>query len=359
MSSFLRTSMAEVFKKKANPTMFLSSRFQTPERNIFPTVKVEMDIKRSGEPIAVDVVRGTGGRLNYNKTFSNKEYFPPVYDEYSNINQNESLLYRLAGKTEYDDVTMADIIDSITDDLVLLDDKIKRAEEYQAALVMFNDAQITLVNGDTIDFKQKATHRDTPSPVWSNASGDPDADLQAMCDINRKDGLGTSKDVIFGSTAWSLYQANAKIIAKTNFRRVDQINIRPPVLNSEGANFHGWITVGDYELRVWTYPQFYFVPTGFSLPNEGTKVPYVPASKVWVGSFEARFDLLYAGMEKLVTADPRLAQIGISNIPVTTRGKRHIYGAVDKFGSNAVYGVKSSFVAVPTDIDSYSILTVS
>jgi hypothetical protein len=359
MTSFLRDTQIAVFEKKATPTMFLSGRFQTPERNIFSTIKVNMDIKRSGEEIAIDVLRGAGGRLNFRKQLTNKEYTPPFYNEYANVNENEQLLNRIAGMTEYDDVTAADIIDMITDDQILLSDKIDRAKEYQAAQAFFNSAQITLINGDTIDFKQKATHRLSPAIDWSNASGDPDADLQTQCDVNRKDGFGTSTDAIFGATAWQLYKDNTKVKEKTNFRRVDEINVRPPLMNAEGANFHGTITVGDYKLNVWTYPQFYMVPTGFGLPNEGEKVPYVPTSKVWVGNFQVRFDLLYAGIANLMPLDPRLSTIGFSRVPMITRGKVHLYGAVDELSQNAIYGVKSAPLCVPTDIDSYSVLTVA
>lgn len=353
-----RRAMVEVFNKKANPTLFLSSMGQTPERNISSTVKIVMDIKRHGEDIAVDVVRGTHGRGNIRKRFTTKEYIPPVYDEYAWINENEFLLNRMAGRTEYDENTMADILDLITDDLVTLNDKIARAKEKQVSDAIFGGT-IPLVNGDTIDFKQKATHQDTPATAWSNAAGDPDGDIQAMCDLNRKDGLGTSTDAIFGATAWQLYKDNAKVIAKTNFRRADLITVRPPTMDGLGANFHGQITVGEYNLNVWTYPQFYLVPTGFGLPNEGTKVPYVPTSKVWVGNMSARMDWLYAGIAKLVTADPRLASLGLSNIPAVMRGERHLYGAVDFFGENAKYGVKSAPLFIPTDIDSFGVLTVS
>ena len=357
-----RRAMVEVFNKKASPTMFLSGLAQTPERNISDTTKVVMDIKRHGEDIAIDVVRGTHGRGNIRKRFTTKEYIPPVYDEYAWMNENELLLNRMAGRTEYDPVLMADILDIITDDMVTLNDKIDRAKEKQASDALFGGT-IPLVNGDTIDFKQKATHQTNSAAlgnaVWSNAAGDPDDDLQQLCTLNRKDGLGTSTDTIFGETAWKLYKNNTKVQTKTNFRRADLITIRPPEMNADGANFQGQITVGEYNLNVWTYPQFYLVPTGFGLPNEGTKVPYVPTSKVWVGRIGARMDWLYAGIAKLVPADPRLESIGLGNVPMTFRGERHLYGAVDFFGENAKYGVKSAPVFVPTDIDSFSVITVA
>ncbi len=54
---FRRRAMVEVFKKKARPTMFLSSMFQSPESNKKDTLEVVIDIKRNGEHIAIDIVR--------------------------------------------------------------------------------------------------------------------------------------------------------------------------------------------------------------------------------------------------------------------------------------------------------------
>lgn len=349
--------MIEAFKQKANPTLFLSSLFQSPELNKTSSSEIVIDIKRNGEEIAVDVVRGTQGRNNANKRFTTKTYTPPVYDEFANFNQNERL-NRLLGRDEYSDHDMAGVIAAITDDQVLLQDKILRAIEKQAADALFN-GQIVLINGDTVDFKQKATHQITPGVDWSNAAGDPVGDMKGGALLNRKDGLTTTTDAIFGDTALKLLLNNTKFKELAEFRRVDRVNVRPPMMNDDGAVFHGTLSIGDWVINIWTYPQFYLVPTGYGLPNEGTKVPYVPTDKVWLGNATAsRFDLMYAGIEKLVTADPRLESLGISHLPQTMRGDFHTYGAVDFLGENAKYGVKSAPLCVPTDIDSFCVLTV-
>lgn len=356
---FLRRAMVSVFKKKATPTGFLSSRFQSPESNKFDTVEIPMDIKRNDEDVSVDIIRGTEGRNNINKRFTTKTYTPPVYDEFANFNESERL-QRAIGRTEYDENSMADVIAAITDDQVVMQEKIMRAIELQAANAMFTGT-IPLINNDTVDFKLKATHIISPAVDWSNAAGVPIDDLAGGALLNRQDGLTMTTDAIFGSTALDLLFNNAQFLAKANvqWEKVENMNFRPPVMNSEGAAFQGRLTIGDYVINVWTYPQFYRVPTGYGLANEGTKVPYVPTDKVWLGSFDSRFDLLYAGISKLVTADPRLASIGITNIPQTMKGDFHIYGGVDTLGSNVIYGVKSAPLCVLTDVDSFCIFTVA
>ena len=356
---FLRRAMAAVFEKKANPTMFLSSRFQSPDSNKSNTTEIVFDIKRNDEDVAVDIVRGTHGRNNVNKRITTKTYTPPVYDEYANFNANERL-NRALGRTEYDEHSMAEVIAVITDDQVKLQNKIIRAIELQAANAMFTGT-IPLINNDTVDFKLKSSHEIAPAVDWSNASGVAIDDLAGGALLNRTDGLTMTSDSIFGSDALNLLFNNAQFLAKAGvqWEKVENMNFRPPVINSEGAAFHGRLTIGDYVINVWTYPQFYKVPTGFGLANEGTKVPYVPTDKVWLGSFNAQFDLLFAGMAKLVTApDPRLASIGINQIPQTMKGDFHLYGAVDEMAANATYGVKSAPMCVLTDADSFCIFTV-
>lgn len=354
---FTRRALADVFKKKAKPTMFLSSMFQSPESNKKDTVEIVVDIKRNGERIAIDVVRGTGGRNNVNKRFTTKTYTPPTYNEAGNYNENERL-QRALGKTEYDENTMADVIAAITDDQVDLQDTILRAIEKQAADAFFTGT-VVLINSDTLDFKQKGTHKITPSPVWSDANGLPLDDLQGGGTLNRKDGQTTTKDFIMGENCWKLLKNNAQFQKFADFRRVDQINVRPPVMNSDGANFHGTLTIGEYVINLWTYPQFYFVPMGFGLANEGTLVPYIPTNKGWLGTIGARFDLYFAGIAKLVPADPRLVAFGIQQIPQTMKGDFHTYGYTDIPGKNVIYGVESAPLIVPTDLDTYCTFIVS
>ena len=77
--------------------MFLSGFFQSPERNKTRSRKVVIDVKRNEETIAVDVVRGSGGRLNINKRFTTKEYVPPVYQR-DVVHTNQTAFILLAKK---------------------------------------------------------------------------------------------------------------------------------------------------------------------------------------------------------------------------------------------------------------------
>ena len=349
-----RKTMLEAFKQKMAPTMFLSGFFRTPPRNITRSRKVVIDVKRNDEAIAIDVVRGTGGRKNDNKRFTTKEYAPPMYDESSAFNEEE-LMERAPGSTEYTDTAyIAELIARITDDQVQHQEMIMRAVEKQAADVFFTGT-VPLINNDTIDFKQKNTHAFTVSTDWNNANGVPLTDLATACDLNRKDGKVESNIVIMGDQAVTDFLDNAQVKAIGDFRRINRIDITPPTPNTEGAKFHGEVSVGSYRLQIWTYPQFYKVPLGFSLANEGTLVPYIPTDKVVVTGSAVRFDLVYAGIPDMVRrVDPRLESLGLPAVPMSIATDFHPYAHLDDRAVNIDVGVRSAPLCIPTQIDGYT-----
>jgi hypothetical protein len=351
-----KKTMLAAFKQKAAPTMFLSGFFQTPPRNITRSKKVVIDVKRNDEAIAIDVIRGTNGRMNESKRFTTKEYTPPVYDEWSPF-EEEELMNRAPGQTEYDDPDwMAEFIARVTDDQVTNQELILRAIEKQAADVLFTGT-VVLINNDSLDYKQKATHNFTAPVDWDAAGGLPLDDMENACDLNRKDGKVESNIVIMGQQAVKDFLNNAQVQAFGDFRRINRMEITPPVGNTEGAKFHGEVSVGSYRLQIWTYPQFYLVPTGFGLANEGTLVPYVPTDKVCVLGDTIRMDLVYAGIPALVNrVDPRLQAVGLTAVPSSIAADFHPYAHVDDTAVAIKTGVRSAPLCIPTQIDGYTVI---
>jgi hypothetical protein len=351
-----KKTMLAAFKQKKAPTMFLSGFFRTPPRNITRGRKVVIDIKRNDEDIAIDVIRGTKGRMNENKRFTTKEYEPPVYDEWSPF-EEEELMDRGIGQTEYEDPAfLAEFIARVTDDQVENQEAILRAIEKQAADVLFTGT-VVLVNNDTVDYKQKATHNFTTAVDWDAAGGLPLDDLGTASDLNRKDGKVESDIAIMGEQALKDFLNNAQVQKFGDFRRINRMDITPPVMNTEGAAFHGEVSVGSRRLQIWTYPQYYKVPTGFGLANEGTLVPYVPTDKVVVMGSNIRFDLAYAGIPQLVNrVDPRLQGLGLSAVPARIATDFHPYAHVDSEATTIKTGVRSAPLCIPTQIDGYTVI---
>lgn len=348
--------MIEAFRQKKAPTMFLSGLFKTKSNWMFRARKVAIDVKRNEQTIAVDVKRGTGGNLNTNKQFTTKEYEPPVYDEYSSLFEEE-LNERNIGNTEYNQTEyIADAIARITDDQVVNQENILRSIEKQAADVLLTGTVI-LINNDTLDYKQKTTHNFTVGTSWSTTSADAFGDLQTAVDLNTKDGKIDSDMAIFGQGAWQDLLRNDDFQKQANYRRVNLMEIRRPSINTDGAAFHGFITVGAYELQVWTYPQYYLVPTGYGLANEGTLVPYIPDDKVIVTGMDIDLRLVYGGIPTIVgRKDPRLSAIGLPGIPANIATDFHAYNQLDDKGTCVEAGVRSAPLCIPTQIDGYTVI---
>jgi hypothetical protein len=260
---------------------------------------------------------------------------------------------------------MAQFLALITDDQAKLAEKIMRAIELQASNALFTGT-VPLINGETVDYKQKATHQIDAATAWSDTGADIPGDIEGAAQVNRQDGQVESKMIVFGETAWKNFLANEAMIARFNFRRVALADIRPPVMNTEGATFHGVFSVGPYEYEAWTYPQYYQTPTDSELDlpsgtitNPGEVLPYVPPTKVLVMPRAEQIDLrlVWGGIPQLVDrVSPQLQALGLSRIPGTVRGDFVPYAKEDDKALCVIAGVRSAPLCVPTQIDGWSVI---
>ena len=354
--SLLKQAMAEAFSQLPRTYSFFTDMARSADTtHVFTASKIPVDILRGKELFAVDVVRGTGGRSSSLRKFSTKTYEPPVYDENTPMGPEE-LLSRMPGVDPFQDPRASQgMATTIVQEQSRLMDKIIRAIEKQASDALFT-GQIPLVNGDTIDFKQKATHAITVGTAWTNVAADALGDIGGAIAVNRTDGLIESDTLIMGADALKNFLALTQMKDQANFRRINQIQIDRPTWFANGGVLHGELTVGSHNLTVWSYPQEYEVPLGFSLPNEGTKVPYVPADAVLVMSSSIRFDLYFAGLPILVpTAGTELAGL-VDSMPQFTATRFQPYGNTDTRRTNIEVGVRSAPLFVPTQIDGFATL---
>jgi hypothetical protein len=137
--------------------------------------------------------------------------------------------------------------------------------------------------------------------------------------------------------------------------------ITSPMSREEGAEYHGTFSAGSYKINAWTYPQFVGVPLGFGLPNEGTKVPYLPDDKIIVLPTMPDFRLFYAGIPSLtdnVSAEIRDIT-GLGQFPVMEAIDLLPYFLLDYEHQSIKVGVKSRPLPVPVGIDQFAIITVT
>ncbi len=367
MADLERQVMIELFEQKSPNTMFLSSFFRRDPMWVVDTNEVEMDVVRDNEKISIDVTPFTAGRLNVKKRWTTKKYKPPMHDEYHSY-EGKEFLDRLPGVNPYAPANnVAALLGKITDDQASLQKKINRAIEKMASDVFFSGKIVTL-SDEEIDFKMKASHQIDAVGAWNGGSADIPADLLGMAEVLRKDGKVTMTDLIFGSNAWENFLQDNSLTDRYNFRRVELVDISMPTLNTEGAAFHGIIAVGSYQVRCWTYPQFYDVPTDAevgvdsgTITNAGqTSVAYVPEDLVLGIGTNVDLRMAFGGIPHIINRpDPRLEALGIDGIPYAMARDFHPYALLDKKENAMLVGVKSRPLTIPAQIDGFAFIDSS
>lgn len=353
-----RTVMARLFEQKSKPTSYLASH-ATPMKTRADLI--EIDIVRGINTYAVDITPGAGSRSNKKSRYTTKEYKPPMYDESETLTAQD-LQKRLPGQTKYqagDAEYQATLAAIITDKQMPLQDKQVRSIELQARDAMF-DGQITLHDGDVIDFKKKASHSISVANKWNTTNGTPLDDIEGACQLCVKDGkIGATrfKMTVADDVVESL-KANAQFVSKANLRRVSDVQMAISDVNSEGAVLHGEFSAGSYVIELWAYPQFYQVPEGFGLANEGTQQPYIPSGKALImPATGIRLDLWFAGIPILANqVDPELAAMGLTGMPDTIEADFHPYAYTDDRKQCIELGVRSRPLFVPHQIDGLATL---
>lgn len=359
--SLLKRLMTAAFRQTDIVTRFLTDMFKSPEQYKFRGEEVQIDAVRGKEEYAIDVAPYAGGRANKANIFTTKVYKPPAYDEYIYLTA-ERLNKRLPGKSPYDiaENYAMDITDLIVEDQILIRDKIHRAIELQCRDALVN-GKITLINGDIIDFKQKSTHQySTPTP-WTSSTADPFNDFTVVGSRVRADASKAIVDAFFGETALQKFLNNDNVKQAGDIKMIERLAITSPMARQEGADYHGTFSAGSYKINIWTYPQVVGIPLGFSLPNEGTKVPYIPTDRIVILPAEPDFRLYYAGIPSLTDRiSPELRGItGLDAMPSIETGDMIPYFRLDKEAEAIKIGVKSRPLAIPVGIDEAIIITVT
>lgn len=355
-----RQAMLQILERESPKFSFLTSFFQSPETNVKKSPYISIDIKGNKRNYAVDIVPGTGSRLKKRTKYTNKMFAPPAY-KMATILDAEELNFRPAGlvPTDAEKQSYAQQATAImASDMVEIAGDITRAIEKQARDAFFNGS-VTLVDGTVINFGKSGTHNTGVSTKWDNASGDPMADIAYQCDLIRKDAnlSATSFDLILDEVSYNAFINNAKVKALGGFQK-NNMNLislsMPQGVNAEGATLHGVVACGVNTVYVWVYTGFYDIPTGYGLASEGTTVSYMPAKSGLLIARGARFDLVFAGIPRLVKFDGSGL---LPMVPNVIASRMEPFVVVDQEGESVKYGLESRPLTIPTEINAFSTFT--
>lgn len=323
--------LIDVYRERTAPTAFLRSFFTVKEEI---TKELSIEVQRGTEKIAVDVERGTEGNRNKFSRSTEKIFVPPYYREYFDATEL-SLYDRLFGSTEIDDGIFTAFLEQVAEKLRLLQDKIERAYEVQCSQVL-ETGIVTLNAGINIDFKRKsASLVDGSATPWTTGTNDPYEDLESGCNFLRQTGKaqGGTYNAIFGSEVLSAFLNNDIVKARADVRNFFLDMVRGPQRNSVGAALHGEVSCGSYNVRIWTYPEFYDNSSGVS-------TSYINSKKFILLPEAPRFVLGFAAVPQLATVNG-----GVK------RGAYIVGDYIDERNHKHIFDIRSAGVAIPVAVD--------
>src|SRR4051812_1807263 len=191
-------------EQRVSPRLFLSSFFRTTPKSFHNAEHVEVDLRR-GEPyiaIPVPSVNSGARKIEANKG-TNKAFVPPVYDLETTINA-WSTGQRQLGQNPFDDPNFRENARTEAfQNLGIIEDMVRRGLEVQASQIFTNgklDLRDTSNNSIyTIDFLPKASHFATVTTDWAadGSTGDPEADIDSLATVVRRDGKQDPTDLVF------------------------------------------------------------------------------------------------------------------------------------------------------------------
>jgi hypothetical protein len=337
-STFTKARVA-AYKEMPRPTEFLRSFFKPVEKT---TRYLSIEVERGTEKVAVDVIRGGEGNMNQFGRSTEKVIDPPFYHEKFNATELDLYDRLFTESGDISDSQLADFVTGINEKLSGLQNKVERAYEVMAAQV-FKTGVVQLESGDNIDFRRKAGSMVDlgAGNYWATATVDPMTALENGCNFLRSVGKaqGGVYNAILGSTAMRDLQNNPVFQAKANLRRVLLVDMPQLVRESTGGVLHGRITVGSYEVNLWTYPEEY-------TDADGNQQPYVNPKDVVMIPENPRFTHGFAAVPQLLTKEG-----GASNGITLKRGAYIFNDWIDTGKTAHYFDVKSAGITIPTAVD--------
>lgn len=355
----ITTASVEMFKKKGKPSKFMTDFFK--DRGATTQEKIQIDIVRGEERVAIDVLPGSGPNGSKKlQPYTSKEYLTPAYDESYTMTAGE-IKTRLAGQNAFQKADInARVSQFFRDAMVDGQDRIDRSVELQAVEIL-TTGLLTFENTDSLDFKAKAAHFTDVTTVWSNVAAKAIDDIERIAREIRQDSLSVPDLVIMGSNSIKEFLRQTETKDIINFRRAKLIDIVTPRPSSaeKGATFHGFIVAGPYELQLWSYPQ-YFVTSADGV-EPVTKAEYLNPNKVIVMDSKARLDRWYGNIARFADGNLEGAQkVGFGSIMSTNKPVRSApYVFMGNRGQSIEVGVRSRPLCIPTDLDSFGCLTTN
>lgn len=356
MSDKTSKLMLTAYESDREPTLFLAGMFQAPARNFHNSEEVEIDIIRGEEEISIAIQDlSTGARYNSEDLFTNKGFKPPIHKEAGPINAH-TLLRRNPGEDPFMAVDFqANAIKRAVRLGSKLQRKIARAIEYQASQVLTTGA-VTLSDENgaavyTINYAPKVTHFPTVSIAWDQSTSTKLADIAALANVIRADGLDDPDMLIMGAKSFELFISDTAVQERLDNRRITVGGIVPMERMGNGGTYRGTIEIENYSYDIWTYDGRY------KHPQTGVSTKFLADDKVIVRSSAGRLDATFGGIPRIGGVDPRIPAALTSRISLPGQMLDLQMNAwITQDGETMMVQAGTRPLMIPTDIDSFGCL---
>lgn len=331
-----------VFSDDQSPLEGLSLFFPVTTSN---AKELKIEVQRNAQPISVDVSRRDATRNTFS-TSTEKVFIPPYHNEYfdfTSLDNFDKTFYNIMQGGTPNPTDFTALISSGGVKAIALKNKIARAKEKQRASVLLTGV-VSLVNGDSIDFKRKASHmvQLTSTATWDNLTTSvPLSDLAAQAQLIKDDGLSTGNifRVILGQNAFGNLMASSQVKNQAQFfNQILRTMIGMPTLDKvSGMTFQGRIGYGDFIFDLFTYSGTY--QSGSST----LKYISVNAAVVIADDFVAQ---TAHGAVPAIMGTPELGQI-----IAPMKGEYYLRDVIDPHELTWNFYVSSAPLAIPISVD--------
>ncbi len=309
-------------------------------RNVrtFDRKKVDIDVRQGKRSIAAFVSRRAQANVVGNSGYETNTYEPPFISELMEMDF-EDLMRRSFGENIYSPKSPQErIAEKLREQMITLDERFTRREEYMAMEALVN-GEITVLNGDTIDFQR---HNDLTVTLedddcWDETTGKPIDDSMDWIGLLTEHGGITPELTIFGTEAFKAFLNNAQVK-----ELLDKLNINIGAITQENMpnGVTSWGALPNFG-RLYTYNEVYH--------NGSTNVALMPSKKIIMASPQARMDRCYG----LLT---------LANEQTKQMEAYEVARLVDKFVSKnpdiSALRMQSAPLLVPTDVNTVLVAQV-
>lgn len=281
--------LAEVVRTAPPVHTFFRDTFFTNHK-VFPTERVDIDIKKGSRRMAAFVHPLVGGKVMRGEGYRTENYKPPLINPCS-ITTADQLLTRLPGEDLYSGKTPAQrAAEKLNEEYDRLNDATARREEWMAVQAIVNGEIRVAGEGvnEVINFGFSNKKKLTGDAQWGKTKAKILDNLDEWESDVLTNGFTNVDMVIMGSSALKAFLTDADVAKQLDNRRVEMGLIHPKDLPN-GVRYIAHLNKPNVD--IYEYREVYV--DDWTNPGSSQTLPLVPKNKIIMISSQAHYMLAY------------------------------------------------------------------